>query len=239
MSRTMRRIVHAYDNPLARAYCRARFWIMRERLLQEIGQYLPEAGLVLDVGCGFGLFSLYFGASAPERRVRGIDLDARRVATARRAAARLGLDNVAYEARDVRAMVAGGVADGAYMIDLVHHLPPDRVGPLLVTLARSLPAGAPLVVKDIAPWPATKRWFTWLLDKAMAPRTPVQYWSPVALTATLEAAGFGVHRHVMADRLPYPHVLYVCQRRAAAPARVLRIAATGEAPLGISASVAA
>jgi hypothetical protein len=62
--------------------------------------------------------------------------------------------------------------------------------------------------------PAPKRWFTWALDKAMAPGTPVHYWSAEALTAALEATGFRVRRHLMVDVLPYPHVLYVCETRA-------------------------
>ena len=33
------------------------------------------------------------------------------------------------------------------------------------------------------------------------------------LAAALETAGFGVHRHLMVDWLPYPHVLYVCEAR--------------------------
>ncbi|MBI2161034.1 MAG: hypothetical protein HYU25_11790 [Candidatus Rokubacteria bacterium] len=50
---TIRRIIGAYDDRVVRAYCWARFWILRQRLLDEIGQYLPESGEVLDIGCGF------------------------------------------------------------------------------------------------------------------------------------------------------------------------------------------
>jgi hypothetical protein len=47
----------------------------------------------------------------------------------------------------------------------------------------------------------------------MAPRTPVCYWSAEDLTAALVAAGFQVHRHLMVDILPYPHVLYIGEAR--------------------------
>ena len=83
----IRCIVRAYDDPLVRAYCWARFWILRQRFLDEIGQYLPESGCVLDIGCGFGLFSLYYAATGPGRFVRGVDLSARRIAQARRGGA--------------------------------------------------------------------------------------------------------------------------------------------------------
>ena len=210
---TIRRIIRAYDDPVVRAYCWARFWILRQRFLDEIGQYLPATGSVLDIGCGFGLFSLYYAASAPGRFVRGLDVDARRIGIARRAAARLRLDNVVYDEGDARDFKGDGEVAAAYMLDIVHHVPPDVVPRLLTGLRRSLPAGGRLLVKDVDTRPAPKRWFTWALDRARAPRTPVHYWSAEELTGALERAGFDVRRHLMVDLLPYPHILYICEAR--------------------------
>jgi SAM-dependent methyltransferase len=212
-SETVRSIIRAYDDPLVRAYCWARFGILRQRFLDEIGQYLPDEGPVLDIGCGFGLFSLYYAASGPRRFVRGLDRDARRIALARRAATRLGLDNVAYAEGDARDFKGDSDVAAAYMLDIVHHIPPQTVAPLLRQLRRCLVPGAPLLVKDVDTRPAAKRWFTWLLDKTMAPRTPVHYWSADDMQAALEASGFRVRRHLMVDLLPYPHVLYVAEAR--------------------------
>jgi 2-polyprenyl-3-methyl-5-hydroxy-6-metoxy-1,4-benzoquinol methylase len=170
---------------------------------------------VLDIGCGFGLFSLYYAATGPGRLVRGIDLDRRRIAMARRAAARLALDNVVYEEGDARDFKGDTEVAAAYMLmlDIVHHVAPAAVPPLLRQLHRAVTPGGILIVKDVDTRPAPKRWFTWILDKVMDPRAPVSYWPADALAAALEAAGFTVHRHLMVDVLPYPHVLYVCARR--------------------------
>lgn len=210
---TIGNIIRAYDDPVVRGYCWARFWILRQRFLDEIGQYLPTTGAVLDIGCGFGLFSLYYAASAPGRFVRGLDVNARRIGIARRAAARLGLGNVVYEQGDARDFKGDGEVAAAYMLDIVHHVPAAAVPPLLAGLRRSLPVGGRLLVKDVDTRPAAKRWFTWVLDRAMAPRTPVRYWSAEELTGALSRAGFDVHRHLMVDILPYPHILYICEAR--------------------------
>jgi cyclopropane fatty-acyl-phospholipid synthase-like methyltransferase len=210
---TVRKIIRAYDDPVVRAYCWARFGILRQRFLEEIGQYLPDEGPVLDIGCGFGLFSLYYAATGPRRFVRGLDVNGPRVALARRAARRLGLDNVAYEESDARDFKGDGEVAAAYMLDIVHHVPPASVPPLLRALRSALPAGGRLLVKDVDTHPAPKRWFTWALDKAMAPSVPVHYWSAAALSRALDEAGFTVRRHLMVDWLPYPHVLYVCEAR--------------------------
>jgi len=209
----VRRIIRAYDDPIIRLYCWGRFGILRQRFLDEIGQYLPASGEVLDIGCGFGLFSLYYASTGPARFLRGLDVNAQRVSVARRAAARLGIENVAYTVSDARDFKAEGEIAAAYMLDIVHHVPPHTVPPLLRQLHRALAPGGHLLVKDVDTRPAPKRWFTWMLDKAMAPTAPVRYWSADELTALLEATGFRVHRHLMVDWLPYPHILYVCVPR--------------------------
>jgi 2-polyprenyl-3-methyl-5-hydroxy-6-metoxy-1,4-benzoquinol methylase len=212
-SETVRSIIRAYDAPVVRAYCRVRFGILRQRFLDEIGQYLPGEGAVLDIGCGFGLFSLYYAATGPARLVHGLDRDRRRIALARRAARRLGLENVTYAEGDAREFKGSGELSAAYMLDIVHHIPPVSVPPLLAELRRALAPGGVLLVKDVDTRPAAKRWFTWALDKAMAPTAPVHYWPAATLASLLESTGFRVRRHVMVDILPYPHVLYICEAR--------------------------
>jgi cyclopropane fatty-acyl-phospholipid synthase-like methyltransferase len=206
------RVIEAYDDWVIRAYARARFLILRQRFLDEIGQYLPRSGDVLDLGCGFGLFSLYYAQILPDLRIHGIDLDARRIGIAREAARRLGLLNVEYAVGDARDFRARPEYAGAYMLDIVHHVEPEAVRPLLAELHATLAAGGCLVVKDVDTLPAYKRWFTHALDLLVSPGTPPHYWSAEALQAALEAAGFRVFRHSMVDFLPYPHVLYVCRK---------------------------
>jgi SAM-dependent methyltransferase len=207
-------VIAAYDDPVVRAYCRVRFLILRQRFLDEIGQYLPASGTVLDVGCGFGLFSLYYARLTPEARFLGLDLSPRRVALATEAARRLGLRNATYATGDARDYRASAEHAGAYMLDIIHHIPPETVAPLLGEIHKSLRPGGCLIVKDVDTRPAWKRLFTHALDLAMSPRGVIHYWPAEALQALLEQTGFRVHRHLMVDVLPYPHVLYVCRKPA-------------------------
>lgn len=207
------RIVAAYDSFVVRSYCTVRFRIIHQRFLDEIGQYLPARGTCLDIGCGFGLFSLYFAATNPELRIRGFDLNARRIETARATASRLRIDNVSYEHSNAITHTYSGEFDAAYVIDVLHHIPASTVEPLLLALCRIIRPGGRLVIKDVGTRPAYKRWFTLALDKIMDPRSSVNYWPVSDLIALLARCGFSVHRHEMVDLLPYPHVLYICTRR--------------------------
>lgn len=206
------RTIRAYDGWVTRAYCLARFHILRQRFLDEIGQYLPEEGPVLDVGCGFGLFSQYFAQTHSGLEFFGVDINARRIGVARRAAQRLGLRNVSYEVGDARSLVFEGGWGGAYMLDIIHHIPRDAVEPLLRQIHERLRPGSRLLVKDVGRRPFYKRWFTHWLDWLMDPRTPVHYWSSEELLTLLTTVGFTPYCHAMVDYLPYPHLLYVCER---------------------------
>ncbi len=211
-SESVLRVIRAYDDWIVRGYCWGRFWILRQRFLDEIGQYLPARGRVLDLGCGFGLFSLYYASVLPEVRLQGLDRNPRRIAMAQTAARRLGLANVRYDVGDVMDFRGGERFDAVYMLDIVHHIPVEAVRPLLEQVAKVLPPDGMLVIKDVDRTPAYKRWFTLALDKIMDPATPVHYWEAGELTALLSDIGFGVRRHLMVDILPYPHVLYICRR---------------------------
>lgn len=210
-SEAVSRIISAYDDRIVRAYCWARFRILRQRFLDEIGQYLPSRGRVLDIGCGFGLFSLYYAQVFPRLTLRGLDINARRIALAQRAAGRLGLSNVTYELGDAVAFRADDVYAGAYMLDIVHHIPEETVRPLLEQLLKGLGPGGRLVIKDVDTRPRYKRWFTHCLDRLMDPKTPVRYWGGEELESLLVEVGFRVRRQPMVDYLPYPHLLYVCE----------------------------
>lgn len=211
--RAIRRVIAAYDQPIVRAYAWGRFQIFRQRFLDEIGQYLPERGVALDVGCGFGLFALYYAQIHPDLKIQGFDLSETRIRMAQRAAEKLGVTNVEFRVDDARHLKADARYDAAYLLDIVHHVPEETVPPMLAELHRGLAPGAPLLVKDLDTSPAWQRLFAHGLDLAMSPTSPVRYWPTDELQNLLVRTGFDVRQHAMVDYLPYPHVLYVCTRR--------------------------
>ncbi len=209
---TISRIVASYDDFITRLYSRIRFTILRQPFLEEIGQYLPEKGRVLDFGCGFGLFSLYYASLGRERQLTGIDLNPGRIERARSSARKLGLDNVRYEVGDVLVWQPEAPFDAIYMLDVIHHLPAAMVPEFLEKIRSFLAPGGILVVKDVADRPYFKMLFTLILDRLMVGMEPIRYWPPAELRAQLQRLGFEVFRHRMTDILPYPHILYVCRQ---------------------------
>jgi 2-polyprenyl-3-methyl-5-hydroxy-6-metoxy-1,4-benzoquinol methylase len=209
----IREIVASYRDPIIRIYSLLRFTILRQYFLDEIGQYLPPRGRILDIGCGFGLFSLYFAAVESGRSVHGVDTNAKRIEYARESARTLGLENVSYEAGNALDWRSEERFAAVYLLDLLHHLPQGEVRPFLERIQRLLEPGGILIVKEVEDRPRWKMAFTLLLDRLMVGSEPIHYWPEAALSELFRELGFEVRHHRMKDFLPYPHILYIAQSR--------------------------
>jgi SAM-dependent methyltransferase len=208
------RIISAYSGVI-RLYAFVRFKIIHLRFLEEIEQYLPDDGALLDLGCGFGLFALYMALCKPRARVIGLDINAPRLRIARRAAHRLDIRNVSFEEQDLRNWRPERTIAGAYALDVFHHLPAANGDRLLGDLFTHLTPGGRFLLKDIDTLPRTMLWFTYLLDLVMSPRDDFHYRSAGEWQRQLAASGFApIYLHYLWDILPYPHILLICDKPA-------------------------
>jgi len=205
-------IIRVYDAGVIRTYCWARFKILHLRFLEEIGQYFPASGNILDIGCGFGLFSLYYAKQFPQLHISGIDINKKRINIAQHAAQKLHLTNVDYTVGNVTLYSYEKDLDCVYMLDIIHHIPRTAVRPLLETIYSRLKKGTRLIIKDVETRPAWKLWFTYALDKLLDLKAEINYWDQRDLKQLLADAGFHVYHHAMRDVLPYPHIIYICEK---------------------------
>ncbi len=194
-----------------RFYARARFRALPEWFLDDIIQYLPEHGTVIDLGCGFGLFTLAFAIARPQCSFIGLDMDEKRISVAKLIAEKLHLTNITFLARDVCDIhdELGSNIDTLIMLDLIHHIPiapGDRV--MQHALALVKPAGT-FLVKDIAAHPHWMAYFSYLMDKLTSDGI-VYYRSVNNWRETLTRIGVkNLHIHHQRDSIPFPHILCV------------------------------
>lgn len=211
--RVKKRVVESYTDTVIRIYSRIRFHIINSNFLEQIEQYLPSSGRILDLGCGFGLFSNYFAARSSSRVVHGIDIDENRIVSAEVTAKQLGLENVYFHVGDARSYRFDHDFDAVVVLDLLHHVGYETADRLIDAVYRNLRPGGVFVLKDVNVRPFWKLIFTYVLDKLMDPKRTVHYRDVSIWKQRAVEAGFApVHTCYLNDYLPYPHVLLVCHK---------------------------
>ena len=118
---------------------------------------VPTRGRVLEVGCGHGLVSSYLALACATREVVGVDIDERKLAIARAAAARLDpRDGTLRFASSPHGAVPAGPWDAIVIVDVLYLLDADHELALLdACIAELAPAGV-LVVKETDVMPQLK-----------------------------------------------------------------------------------
>lgn len=126
-----------------------------------IAGVLPAAGRILEIGCGHGLFSVYAALTGNARAVRGVDIDAGKIAVAQQVAGRVSVDPGADRGADLEFAVtpSGAVSPGPWdaivVVDMLYLLPAAGQRQLLIEAAGELAPGGRLVIKEMS---LTPRW---------------------------------------------------------------------------------
>jgi SAM-dependent methyltransferase len=200
---------------------RVHVWVRwRSCPMPEVANAVPADGHILEVGCGHGLFSQFLVASAPGRRVTGIDIDPHKIAQARAAAH--GHDRLEFAVVAPGELPAGPF-DAIAIVDVLYLLTPAERDALLADAAARLAPGGVLVVKEAG---TTPRWKSRLAAAQERLSTGVLritagshhgFESGEALAARLEACGLATEVTPLDARRLHPHVLVV-GRAAGTPA---------------------
>jgi SAM-dependent methyltransferase len=178
--------------------------------------YFPKSGKFVDLGCGNGLFPAILKLGAPARDVLGIDLDARKLAEARKALA--GVPGLDFREGDVVSF-AYPPADVFSLIDVLYLLPYEDQDAVLGKCRAALKPGGTLLVKEMDTRPRWK--YIWnAIQETVAVKLVgftlggrFYFRGRAETIGRLRDLGFDV-AFVRLDRgYWYPHVLYLARRK--------------------------
>lgn len=205
-----------------RQRARSQGWRTRLRVIQRWNgtpflaacSVLPREGVVVDVGCGFGLLSGLLALDQPGRQVIGLDVDEAKLATAR---ALVG-DRVDFRSVDLDQGAPLPEADAVVIWDVLHHL--ERPEELVRRAAAALRPGGVLVIKENDTEPRLKFAVASAVEVvavglSVTASAPVRFRTRAQWVRLLEDVGLRVTR---AQHLParegwfVPHSLFVAER---------------------------
>ena len=189
-----------------RAFLAHRWW---HASMPAVERLVPDAGTILDLGCGHGIFANLMGLRGPGRTILALERNA-----AKAALARGRVTNVRVEDRDVSRSDLPPV-DSVTLIDVLHHLDSfEEQAPLLDAVHRILPPGGTLVLKEVTTSRPIRYRLTRVLDRLSYPRDRFFFRPHEEFREMLEARGFTVAFHPLWARVPYAHYAFVARKSA-------------------------
>ena len=207
-----KRLASLYDRPSLRGYVR---WKVSADPGYDavLRQLRGHDGPLLDLGCGVGLLAFYLREHGVQSSIIGIDFDQRKVDVARRAATRYR--DVDFIAGDARSALPEG--RNVVVLDLLHYLDAESRARILTNVARAVPPGGIVVIRQgirDASWryrltaavDALARIFRWMKAEHL------QYPTTGEITAAF--AGFDAEIAPLWGRTPYNNYLFVFRRAA-------------------------
>jgi len=196
---------------------------LRKRLgwcpYDEISKLLPNKGIHLDIGCGYGHFLVYLAQTRPKLTLIGCDPDRRKIAVAKTSApaldGRILFSDVTCENLDDMP----GMLTSISLLDVLYLLPRDVQHRLLVWAFSRLAQGGVLVIKAIDIEQGLRSrlaaWQEFLMVAVLQRTVSSGTWTagqPLGqYVAELQALGFEVRANRLCDtRTP---ALLICARK--------------------------
>jgi SAM-dependent methyltransferase len=205
----------------APAAVRAHVWVRWATCpFPRIGEAVPERGRVLEVGCGYGLFSCYLALASKTRLLCGVDVDLGKIVHAQFAAQQArGRSGKAEFHLAPPGEIPDGPWDAIVIVDVLYLLDAEAQAGLLHSCAERLALGGVLVVKEMAPSPRWKaRWNA--LQETLAVRVlhitageQLTFLDPTVLGGWMADDGLLVRHQPLHKGYPHPHHLVVGARR--------------------------
>lgn len=175
---------------------------------EKLERLIPQKGFIIDLGCGYGIFSNFLGLAGSKREVLGIELDSKKIKFADR-----GVRNVRFMRADIT-RTALEEADVILLIHVLHHLGSfAEQEKLLVECKKRLTRNGKLIVAEVDKKPILKYILGWIADKLLYPGDKIYYQMPNEFGKLFRDLGFRVKMIKADGGKPFAHVIYVLEKQ--------------------------
>lgn len=186
-------------------------------ILEVLKANLPKQGLIVDLGCGYGIISHLI--SDTNTRVIGIDASSHRIKVAQ-SSVNQG-ENVEFHTNDIMEFQIP-ICDAIIIIDVLYLFSYDDQERILVKCYECLRDDGIMIIKDSARSPFWKYVYMcieeWVKIKLRVYGKEIkQYslfvWKSEDFVDILNKMGFDVLMIPLKSYLPYPGVFYICHKK--------------------------
>jgi len=178
---------------------------------ESVETLIPKTGKILDLGCGYGMLTNLIALKGPSRSVIGIDLNSRRIRTAKRSSN--NRNNIVFHCIALENLEAS-TYDAVVMTDVLHHIDDIKVKLLLAIITSFLSNNGVLVILDVDRTPFWKFYITYLIDRLLNPISPLHYRSLGKLRHLIERFPLNIENIIRSHKgLPLSDIIYFCRKK--------------------------
>ena len=124
------------------------YWKMRtDSLFTKLDKVVPREGLILDLGCGYGIATHWLAYGSLDRQLIGIDYDDDKITIAKRTAP--NHPRLRFEQGDILTWEFPA-CDGVLLFDVLHYWAPEKQELILTKARQALRTGGRLILRDAA-----------------------------------------------------------------------------------------
>lgn len=163
---------------------------------ERLAAFVPSTGLIVDLGCGHGLFANALALEAPRRCIVGVELSTRKLLAARATQSATG--QVHFVQGDLLANPVVGPCRAMLLIDVLYLFTPHQQEQILCMCSERLEPGGVLVLKTMDTLPRWKsaldRLEEWMAVRlfhiTLSGRSPLAFRPLAEWAALCQAIGF-------------------------------------------------
>lgn len=186
-------------------FTRVRFWTGS---FSQLEKFVPKKGKILDLGCGYGIFTNYLAVCSSFRTMIGIDTDAYKIAHADK-----GVKNVSFSLGDATKMKLKDL-DGILLHDVLHHLSSyNEQDQIIKDCVLMLKEKGILLIVEVDNKPLWKLVLGRLTDFLMYKGQPVYYRYKKNMLKFLcpYFSSENIRVEILKNNL-FPQVVYICKK---------------------------
>lgn len=178
---------------------------------KKLEALIPKKGFVIDLGCGYGIFSNYLGLTGPKREILGFELDREKIKYAHH-----GIRNVKFQQADI-VKTNLKKADVILLVHVLHHLGSFREQKELLRQCKlKLRKGGSLIIAEVDKKPILKHFLSWLTDRILYFGNKIYYRFEENLVMLIKRTGFSACQTIKAHQgTPFSTLIYIANNKKA------------------------
>ncbi len=181
-----------------------------------IEEFIPRKGLIIDYGCGHGVFSNILSIASAKREVYGVDMSDEKIAEAKKTLKRESGVRFSTDC-NVDGLIKN--ASGVAIVDVLYYLSHREHLEILKMFYDNLRPETTLVIKDQNKSFSIKYLLLYLQEFlavkvfGITKAKGLHFFTKEYLSALLNDIGFAVKTADISRGYFYPHLVFICKKR--------------------------